>query len=100
MWTSRKARGQPKETTTVTTRPLIFSNSISDDIIDTTTPPTSSSAENSNGFEYAPLDGFAKPAENYPTALPPYQEEQNGIASPQQTSTTPSLDLFLVTNTI
>jgi hypothetical protein len=99
MWTSRKARGQPKETTTVSTRPLIFSNTLSDENLATFTSPTSSSTGNgNNGFQYAPLDGFTTPANTAPTALPPYQEEPDNITRPKQTSTNHIRNIFFITD--
>lgn len=99
MWHSKKARGQPKEATTVSTRPLMFSNSTSDDNIDPITPPTSSFTGN-NGFSYAPLDGFTSPVDIDPTALPPYQEVPSELTKPQQTSVDIALRVQISTNTV
>ena len=83
----------------MSTRPLIFSNTPSDENLGTATSPTSSSAGNgSSGFQYAPLDGFTSPADNSPTALPPYEEELDNITRPQQTSTTHIHNILSITN--
>lgn len=69
----------------MSTRPLIFANTVADLDQDTSPPSASPEVRTDNGVVYAPLDDNVYPADVPATALPPYEDNPSYVTRPQQT---------------
>lgn len=77
------------------TRQLMSSNSIPGCDLNAGMSPTSRPTGTTYDSGYTPLDSITSRADDTPTALPPYRDDQNDVARPEQISKSKKLEAKL-----